>query len=202
MTNYTRLTARNLSKIYGKRKVVNDVSIEVKRGEVVGLLGPNGAGKTTTFYMITGMIKPVSGTISLDSLNITSMPMYKRALHKIGYLSQEPSVFTKLSVEDNIMLVLEMTEPSESKRKDRLDELLEEFSITHIKKSQAYTLSGGERRRLEIARCLVPKPDFILLSAGFDAHKDDPLAQINLESKDYYTLTKRILVLAKKFCSG
>ena len=139
MNNYTKLIAKNLCKIYGKRRVVNDVSIEVNRGEVVGLLGPNGAGKTTTFYMITGMIKPASGVISLDSLDITSMPMYKRALHKIGYLSQEPSVFTKLSVEDNIMLVLEMVEPSESKRKDRLEELLDEFSISHIKKSMCLT---------------------------------------------------------------
>ena len=174
MSNYTKLIAKNLCKIYGERKVVNDVSIEVNKGEVVGLLGPNGAGKTTTFYMITGMIKPASGIISLDSLDITSMPMYKRAMHKIGYLSQEPSVFTKLSVEDNIMLVLEMTEPSESKRKERLDELLEEFSIAHIKKSQAYTLSGGERRRLEIARCLVPNPDFILLDEPFAGI--DPIA--------------------------
>ena len=171
MNNYTKLTAANLCKVYGKRKVVDDVSIEVSRGEVVGLLGPNGAGKTTTFYMITGMIRPASGTIALDSLDITSIPMYKRAMHKIGYLSQEPSVFTKLSVEDNIMLVLEMIEPSESKRKNRLDELLEEFSIAHIKKSQAYTLSGGERRRLEIARTLASKPNYLLL--------DEPLTGID-----------------------
>ena len=187
MNNYTKLIATNLCKVYGQRKVVNDVSIEVNRGEVVGLLGPNGAGKTTTFYMITGMIKPVSGTISLDSLDITSMPMYKRALHKIGYLSQEPSVFTKLSVEDNIMLVLEMIEPSESKRKDRLEKLLEEFSIAHIKKSQAYTLSGGERRRLEIARCLVPNPNFILLDepfAGIDPIAVEDIQKIIQELKN------------------
>ena len=126
MSEYSKLEAVKLCKVYGKRKVVDDVSIEVNRGEVVGLLGPNGAGKTTTFYMITGMIRPLSGNILLDSLDITSMPMYKRALHKIGYLSQEPSVFTKLSVEDNIMLVLEMIEPSISKRKDRLNQLLDQ----------------------------------------------------------------------------
>ena len=174
MSDYKKLIANNLCKTYGKRKVVNNVSIEVKRGEVVGLLGPNGAGKTTTFYMITGMIKPLSGVIALDSLEITQMPMYKRALNKIGYLSQESSVFIKLSVEDNIMLVLEMIEPSEDVRKERLEELLEEFSIQHLRKSKAYTLSGGERRRVEIARCLVPNPNFILLDEPFAGI--DPIA--------------------------
>ena len=174
MSSYNKLSAIKLCKTYGKRKVVNNVSIDVNRGEVVGLLGPNGAGKTTTFYMITGMIKPLSGSIFLDSLDITNMPMYKRALHKIGYLSQEASVFTKLSVEENIMLVLEMIEPSESKRKKRLEELLNEFSIEYIRKSKAYTLSGGERRRVEIARCLVPNPDFILLDEPFSGI--DPIA--------------------------
>ena len=172
--SYKKLIAANLCKTYSKRKVVNDVSIEVNRGEVVGLLGPNGAGKTTTFYMITGMIKPLSGSISLDSLDITKMPMYKRALNKIGYLAQEASVFTKLSVEDNIMLVLEMIEPSLSKRESRLEELLDEFSIGHIRKSKAYALSGGERRRVEIARCLVPDPNFILLDEPFAGI--DPIA--------------------------
>ena len=174
MSEYKKLKAENLCKMYGKRKVVDNVSIEVNKGEVVGLLGPNGAGKTTTFYMITGMIKPLSGMISLDSMDITHMPMYKRALNKIGYLAQEPSVFTKLSVEDNIMLVLEMIEPSKSKRQDRLEELIEEFSINHIRKSKAYTLSGGERRRVEIARCLVSNPDFILLDEPFAGI--DPIA--------------------------
>ena len=174
MSDHKKLIAKNLCKTYGKRKVVNNVSIEVNRGEVVGLLGPNGAGKTTTFYMITGMIKPLSGVISLDSLEITHMPMYKRALNKIGYLSQESSVFTKLSVEDNIMLVLEMIEPLENVREERLEELLEEFSIKHIRQSKAYTLSGGERRRVEIARSLVPKPNFILLDEPFAGI--DPIA--------------------------
>ena len=172
--NYKKLIATNLCKTYSKRKVVDNVSIEVNRGEVVGLLGPNGAGKTTTFYMITGMIKPLSGKISLDSLDITDMPMYKRALNRIGYLAQEASVFTKLSVEDNIMLVLEMIEPLASKREERLEQLLDEFSIMHIRKSKAYTLSGGERRRVEIARCLVPNPDFILLDEPFAGI--DPIA--------------------------
>ena len=172
--DYKKLIAKNLCKTYNKRKVVNDVSIEVNRGEVVGLLGPNGAGKTTTFYMITGMIKPLSGKITLDSLDITDMPMYKRAQNKIGYLAQEASVFTKLSVEDNIMLVLEMIEDSESKRQLRLEQLLEEFSITHIRKSKGYALSGGERRRVEIARCLVPNPNFILLDEPFAGI--DPIA--------------------------
>ena len=174
MKDYKVLKTDNLCKTYGKRPVVNNVSIEVNRGEVVGLLGPNGAGKTTTFYMITGMIGPLSGTISLDELDITHMPMYKRALNKIGYLAQEPSVFTRLSVEDNIMLVLEMIEENEEKRKMRLEELLEEFSITHIRNSKAYTLSGGERRRVEIARCLVPNPNFILLDEPFAGI--DPIA--------------------------
>ena len=174
MSDYNKLSAKKITKTKNNRMVVKNVSIEVKRGEVVGLLGPNGAGKTTTFYMITGMIKPLSGEITLDTLNITTMPMYKRALNNIGYLSQEPSVFTKLSVEENIMLVLEMIEPSIKKRKEKLEKLLEEFSITHIRKSKAYMLSGGERRRVEIARCLVPSPNFILLDEPFAGI--DPIA--------------------------
>ena len=171
--NYKKLIATNLCKTYSKRKVVDNVSIEVNRGEVVGLLGPNGAGKTTTFYMITGMIRPLSGKISLDSLDITGMPMYKRALNRIGYLAQESSVFTKLSVEDNIMLVLEMTEPAASKREERLEQLLDEFSINHIRKSIAKHLSGGERRRVEIARSLASNPKFLLL--------DEPFASLDFE---------------------
>ena len=187
MKDYKVLKTDNLCKTYGKRPVVNNVSIEVNRGEVVGLLGPNGAGKTTTFYMITGMISPLSGMISLDELDITHMPMYKRALNKIGYLAQEPSVFTRLSVEDNIMLVLEMIEKNEEKRKMRLEELLEEFSISHIRSSKAYTLSGGERRRVEIARCLVPNPNFILLDepfAGIDPIAVEDIQKIISELKE------------------
>jgi len=172
--DYKKLSVDKLSKSYGKRKVVNNISLEVARGEIVGLLGPNGAGKTTTFYMITGMIRPQSGKIFLDSTDITQMPMYKRAKNKIGYLAQEPSVFTKLSVEENINLVLEMTDLSKEERKNRLEELLDEFSIGHIRKSKAYVLSGGERRRTEIARSLVINPNFILLDEPFAGI--DPLA--------------------------
>ena len=174
MNSFNELNASKLCKIYGKRKVVNGVNVNIKRGEVVGLLGPNGAGKTTTFYMITGMVTPHSGNIFLDDLDITSMPMYKRARNGIGYLSQEPSVFTKLSVEDNIQAILEMTDLTKDEQKDRLEELLDEFSITHIRKSIAYTLSGGERRRTEIARCLVTNPSFVLLDEPFAGI--DPIA--------------------------
>tara|TARA_Y100001970_G_C14218389_1_gene851063 strand:+ start:1858 stop:2604 length:747 start_codon:yes stop_codon:yes gene_type:complete len=172
--SYNKLIIDNVQKIYGGRKVVDGVSLELKKGEVVGLLGPNGAGKTTTFYIITGMIYPNSGNIFLDTLNITKFPMYKRAKHKIGYLAQEPSVFTKLSVEDNLNLVLETLPLSRKERKDRLEQLLEEFSIGHIRKSMAYVLSGGERRRTEIARCLVTNPSFILLDEPFAGI--DPIA--------------------------
>ena len=174
MDHYKTLKANNIIKTYNKRDVVQGVTLEVNRGEVVGLLGPNGAGKTTTFYMITGMIKPTKGSISLDEMNITNLPMYKRAQLGIGYLSQEPSVFTKLSVENNLMLVLELTNLSKKKQKEKLEELLNEFSITHIRKSLASTLSGGERRRTEIARSLVMNPDFILLDEPFAGV--DPIA--------------------------
>ena len=174
MDHYKTLKSNNIIKTYNKRDVVQGVTLEVNRGEVVGLLGPNGAGKTTTFYMITGMVKPTKGSISLDEMNITNLPMYKRAQLGIGYLSQEPSVFTKLSVENNLMLVLELTNLSKKKQKEKLEELLNEFSITHIRKSLASTLSGGERRRTEIARSLVMNPDFILLDEPFAGV--DPIA--------------------------
>lgn len=174
MKNYKKLHINKVVKTYSKRKVVNKVSLEINRGEVVGLLGPNGAGKTTTFYMMTGMIEPSSGNIFLDDRDITSMPMYKRARNGIGYLSQEPSVFTKLSVEDNFRLVLEMTELSKQEQKQKLEELLEEFSIGHIRKNKAMNLSGGERRRTEIARSLITNPNFILLDEPFAGI--DPIA--------------------------
>ncbi|MFQ6609303.1 MAG: LPS export ABC transporter ATP-binding protein [Fidelibacterota bacterium] len=174
MPQYQTLSAKNLEKIYGKRRVVNRVSVQVDRGEVVGLLGPNGAGKTTSFYMITGMIRPDSGKIFLDGIDITHMPMYKRARHGVGYLSQEPSVFTRLSVEDNLKLVLQMTKLSRNEQKKKLEELLETFNIVQIRKSKALTLSGGERRRTEIARSLVMEPDFILLDEPFAGV--DPIA--------------------------
>ena len=171
---YNTLKAKNLVKIYVKRKVVDSVNIEIKRGEVVGLLGPNGAGKTTTFYMITGMIKPFAGKILLDDLDITGLPMYKRALKGVGYLAQEASVFTNLTVEDNIRLVLETTDLTKEEQSDKLEELLDEFSITKIRNSKSMILSGGERRRTEIARCLVTNPDFVLLDEPFAGI--DPIA--------------------------
>jgi len=171
---FDTLSAKKLVKIYVKRKVVDSVDVKINRGEVVGLLGPNGAGKTTTFYMITGMIKPHSGNIFLDNQDITSMPMFKRALNGVGYLAQEPSVFTNLTVEENIKLVLEMTSLNKNEQQEKLENLLEEFSITKIRDSKAYVLSGGERRRTEIARCLVTNPDFVLLDEPFAGI--DPIA--------------------------
>lgn len=161
----------NIGKKYKKRTVLKNVSLHVKKGEAVGLLGPNGAGKTTCFYCVTGLIKPDYGDIYINGEDITNLPMYKRAKLGIGYLPQEASIFRSLSVEDNIKAVLQVVEEDENKREIALDELLDEFSITHLRKSPALALSGGERRRLEIARALASKPDFILL--------DEPLAGID-----------------------
>ncbi|MBL7196494.1 MAG: LPS export ABC transporter ATP-binding protein [Candidatus Omnitrophica bacterium] len=161
------LEAKDLCKSYGSRMVVNGVNLEVKRGEIVGLLGPNGAGKTTTFYMIVGIIHAESGSITFDNQDITSLPIHKRARFGIGYLSQESSVFKKLTVEENIMAILETLSLSRSERKSRLINLLEELNIAHLAKNKAYTLSGGERRRLEITRALVTNPSFILLDEPF-----------------------------------
>ena len=169
-----KLQSENLVKIYKKRKVVNAVSIEINQGEVVGLLGPNGAGKTTTFYMIIGFIKPNFGKIVLDEEDITGLPMYKRAKKGIGYLSQEPSIFKKLSVEQNIMAVLEMQGLKKKERKKKAEELLAELELTHLAKNKAYTLSGGERRRVEITRSLVCEPKFMLLDEPFSGI--DPIA--------------------------
>lgn len=168
------LKSENLVKIYKKRRVVKKVSVGVEQGEVVGLLGPNGAGKTTTFYMIVGMIKPDGGKVFLDTTEITDEPMYKRAKMGIGYLPQEASVFRKLSVEDNIMAVLEMMKLTKKERKARQESLLEELGITQIRKNMGYQLSGGERRRTEIARALATKPKFILLDEPFAGI--DPIA--------------------------
>ena len=165
--NFNKLSAVQINKSYGRKNIVVGVNLEVNRGEVVGLLGPNGAGKTTTFYMITGMIKPSSGNIYLDGEEITNYPMYKRARSGIGYLAQEPSVFSKLSVEQNLQLVLEMTNLDKDNQRKKLEKLLSDFSIEHLRKSKAYTLSGGERRRTEIARALVMDPNFILLDEPF-----------------------------------
>ena len=168
------LETTGLVKIYGSRRVVNSVDINVKRGEIVGLLGPNGAGKTTTFYIITGIVKPDMGRIVFDKRDITSMPLHARARCGIGYLSQEPSIFRKLTVEENIMAVLETLGFCPRERKRRCDELLNELKIAHLRKHKAYTLSGGEKRRVEITRALVTNPLFILLDEPFSGI--DPIA--------------------------
>lgn len=168
------LKAENLVKIYKSRTVVKNVSIEVRQGEIVGLLGPNGAGKTTSFYMITGLIKPNSGKIFLNDEEITRLPMYRRAQKGIGYLAQEASVFRKLSVEDNIAAVLEMTGMPKQSQKDKLESLLSEFGLKHIRRNKGNLLSGGERRRTEIARALAVDPKFILLDEPFAGV--DPIA--------------------------
>ena len=193
LSNTTILSGNNLRKSYGNKEIVKGISINVKRGEVVGLLGPNGAGKTTTFYMITGMIRPNSGEVKLDEINITNLPMYKRARRGIGYLSQEPSVFTKLSVEDNLRLVLEMTALTKEEQSQRLEKLLTDFSLDHIRKSKAYTLSGGERRRTEIARALVMEPKFILLDEPFSGI--DPIAVEDIQKIIFDLKSRNIGVL-------
>ncbi|WP_462254142.1 LPS export ABC transporter ATP-binding protein [Ekhidna sp.] len=168
------LRAEHLVKKYKKKKVVNDISVTVRTGEIVGLLGPNGAGKTTSFYMTVGLIKPNEGKIFLDEEDITELPMYQRAKKGIGYLAQEASVFRKLSVEDNILAVLEMTDLSKEEQKEKCEGLLEEFSLTHVRKNLGQVLSGGERRRTEIARALAVDPNFVLLDEPFAGV--DPIA--------------------------
>lgn len=174
------LRAENIVKKYKNRTVVNGVSFEVKQGEIVGLLGPNGAGKTTSFYMVVGMIKPNAGNIFLNDNNITGEPMYKRAQLGIGYLPQEPSVFRKLSVEDNIKAILEMTRLNKTEQKEKLEILIEEFGLGHVRKNIGDRLSGGERRRTEIARCLAVDPNFILLDEPFAGV--DPIAVEDIQS--------------------
>jgi len=174
------LKADNLVKIYKGRRVVNDISVEVGQGEIVGLLGPNGAGKTTSFYMIVGLVKPNSGKIFLEDRDITSLPMYRRAKLGIGYLAQEASVFRKLTVEENIQAVLEMTNLPKTAQKEKVESLLEEFSLTHVRKNQGMVLSGGERRRTEIARALAVDPKFVLLDEPFAGV--DPIAVEEIQS--------------------
>lgn len=187
------LRSENLVKIYRKRKVVNGVSIEVKQGEIVGLLGPNGAGKTTTFYMIIGFIKPESGKILIDQEDITRLPMYERARRGIGYLSQEPSIFRKLSVEQNIMAILEMQKIPQGERERRLEALLNELDISHLAKNKAYTLSGGERRRVEITRALSTRPKFMLLDEPFSGI--DPIAVEDIQKIIYRLREKNLGIL-------
>lgn len=174
------LKAQNLVKKYKKRIVVNDVSLQVEQGEIVGLLGPNGAGKTTSFYMIVGLIKPNGGNIFLDQDDITGLPMYQRAKLGIGYLAQEASVFRKLTVEENLMAPLEMREMSKKDRKEKVESLLEEFSLTHVRNNMGMVLSGGERRRTEIARALAVDPHFVLLDEPFAGV--DPIAVEEIQS--------------------
>jgi lipopolysaccharide export system ATP-binding protein len=174
------LEASGLVKMYRRRRVVNDVALRLQQGEIVGLLGPNGAGKTTTFYMIVGLIQPLSGRILLDGADITSMPMYKRARKGIGYLSQEPSIFRKLTVEENILAILETLKLSAAERKARLEMLLDELSIKHLRHSKAFALSGGERRRLEITRALVTQPKFMMLDEPFAGV--DPIAVHDIQT--------------------
>ena len=170
----SELLARGLTKIYRKRAVVDDVDLTLRQGEIVGLLGPNGAGKTTSFYMIVGLIRPDAGHVSIDGEDMSRFPMYKRARLGIGYLSQEPSVFRKLTVEENVMAILETLKIKQSERQDRLEKLLDELSIKHLRTVRAYKLSGGERRRLEITRALVTHPKFMLLDEPFAGV--DPIA--------------------------
>jgi lipopolysaccharide export system ATP-binding protein len=174
------LRSDKITKQYRTRTVANEVSIEVKQGEIVGLLGPNGAGKTTSFYMIVGMIKPNSGHIYLDQTEITHMPMYKRAQMGIGYLPQEASVFRKLSIEDNLRAVLEMTSLSKEEQRQKLESLISEFNLSHVRKNLGDQLSGGERRRTEIARCLATNPKFILLDEPFAGV--DPIAVEDIQN--------------------
>ena len=178
--NNSLLYTKDLVKVYGKRHVVDQVSLEVQQGEIVGLLGPNGAGKTTSFYMITGLIRPNSGKIYLDDENITRLPMYKRARRGISYLPQEASIFRKLSVEENLLSIMEVLGFSREERKQRADQLLNELGISHIAKNKGFNLSGGERRRTEIARTLVTNPKFILLDEPFAGV--DPIAVQDIQA--------------------
>lgn len=187
------LRTQNLVKLYGQRTVVKDVSLEVHQGEIVGLLGPNGAGKTTTFYMVVGFIKPGAGQVFLDQTDITKLPMYKRAQNGIGYLPQEPSVFRKLTVEDNIRAVLEMTRLNKQEQAEKLESLIQEFGLETVRKNRGDTLSGGERRRTEIARALATSPKFILLDEPFAGI--DPIAVEDIQYIVAKLKTKNIGIL-------
>ena len=188
-----KLTATNIEKSYKGRKVVKGISVEVSQGEIVGLLGPNGAGKTTSFYMIVGLIKPNNGAIFLDDKEITKSPMYQRAQQGIGYLAQDASVFRKLSVEDNILSVLQMTDLSKSAQKEKMESLLNEFSLNHIRKNRGDLLSGGERRRTEIARALATDPKFVLLDEPFAGV--DPVAVEDIQRIVAHLKKKNIGIL-------
>ena len=188
-----KLRTEHLVKKYGQRTVVNDVDIEVEQGQIVGLLGPNGAGKTTTFYMVVGLIKPYSGKVFLEDEDISALPMYKRAQKGIGYLAQEASVFRQMSVEDNIYSVMQFKKMKEADRKKKLEELLDEFGLQHVRKSKGIQLSGGERRRTEIARALAVDPNFILLDEPFAGV--DPIAVEDIQRIIFKLKRKNIGVL-------
>lgn len=187
------LRTEHLFKVYGKRTVVNDVSIEVRQGEIVGLLGPNGAGKTTTFYMTTGLVVPNSGKIFLNDQEITKYPVYRRAQAGIGYLAQEASVFRKMTVEDNIKAVLEMTNFTKEYQREKLEQLIAEFRLEHVRKNIGDRLSGGERRRCEIARCLAIEPDFVMLDEPFAGV--DPIAVQDIQDIVWHLKDKNIGIL-------
>ncbi len=187
------LEVKDLKKSFKKRTVVNGVSLNISKGEIVGLLGPNGAGKSTSFYMIVGLLKPEKGSIVLDDEDITKLPMYKRCKAGIGYLPQEASVFRKMSVYDNIMAALEFTYDDNKVRKDRAEVLIDEFHLNHVAKSYGYALSGGERRRVEIARCLATEPDFILLDEPFAGI--DPISVADIQEMVYSLKDRDIGVL-------
>lgn len=188
-----KLSAEKIEKSYKGRKVVKGISVAVEQGEIVGLLGPNGAGKTTSFYMIVGLIKPQAGRVLLDNIDITSFPMYKRAQNGIGYLAQEASVFRKLSVEDNILSVLQLSKLTKNQQKEKMEGLLEEFGLTHIRKSRGDLLSGGERRRTEIARALATDPKFVLLDEPFAGV--DPVAVEDIQRIIAHLKKKNIGIL-------
>jgi len=188
-----KLQSNNLIKTYGSKNVVNGVSVEVNQGEIVGLLGPNGAGKTTNFYMIVGLVKPDGGTVYLDGKEITKLPMYKRAQLGVGYLPQEASVFRDLTVEDNVMAILEMTKLSKKEQKEKLESLLEEFGLNRVRTNMGKVLSGGERRRVEIARALATEPNFILLDEPFAGV--DPIAVEDIQAIVAKLRTRNIGVL-------
>lgn len=188
-----KIEAKNLKKIYSRKEVVKDISLEVNQGEIVGLLGPNGAGKTTSFYMIVGLVKPNVGKVYFNGKDITSAPMYKRAKLGVGYLPQEVSVFRKLSVENNIMAVLELGDKNKTERKRRLEELLEEFGLTEHRKTMGQSLSGGQKRRVEIARALASDPKFILLDEPFAGV--DPVAVEDIQQIIYNLKKKNIGIL-------
>ena len=189
----SRLWAEGLTKVYRKRAVVNGVDIEVRQGEIVGLLGPNGAGKTTTFYMVVGLIAPDRGTVHLDDKNLTRTPMYQRARLGVGYLAQEPSIFRKLTVEENVLAILETMKLDRKERDARLNQLLGELGLDHLRRNKAYSLSGGERRRLEITRALVQRPKFILLDEPFAGI--DPIAVHDIQEIVGDLKTRRIGVI-------